>query len=299
MQLARTIALLLLAICAGLLWLGWCAYGVSWKALLVLVLGLIGLVTLVVGVTFAIAGANASPRPPQFRLSVLQSLRLWMREAFESGVLFCWGLLKGSAGIAGMAAPQTSSPHAPVLLIHGYINNDAAMHPLWKRLSDAGFQAFTQTMEPFLGGIDEYMEAIEARINLILAATGASQINVVVHSMGGLAMRAWAQRYAPAGDTRIGTLVTLGTPHHGTALAHYGPGRNALQMRLDSPWHAALPDATALPFRVVSIMTYDDNIVAPQSSSVLAGAKLVEFAGIGHLTLLIDARVFAAIRAEL
>jgi triacylglycerol esterase/lipase EstA (alpha/beta hydrolase family) len=102
--------------------------------------------------------------------------------------------------------------------------------------------------------------------------------------MGGLAARAW-MRACPG--TRVARLVTLGTPHHGTVLANLGLGANAVQMRRDSPWLQALEAAETgdQRARIVSIYTHHDNIVAPQDSSELAGARNVAFGGVGHVAL--------------
>jgi len=150
---------------------------------------------------------------------------------------------------------------------------------------------------------------IEARVRELCAATGATRIAIVAHSMGGLAARAWMRSYGkpaygkpaygkPAyGSARVARLVTLGTPHHGTALARFGLGANAVQMRRDSAWLRDLaaaegPDVRA---RIVSLYTHHDNIVAPQDSSVLPGARNVAFGGIGHVALGSNPRVLAEV----
>ena len=112
--------------------------------------------------------------------------------------------------------------------------------------------------------------------------------------MGGLAARAWMRRY---GSARVARVITLGTPHHGTALARFGPGANAVQMRREGPWLRDLaasegPDVRA---RIVSIYTHHDNIVAPQDSSVLPGARNIAFGGVGHVALGSNPRVLAEV----
>jgi triacylglycerol esterase/lipase EstA (alpha/beta hydrolase family) len=181
-----------------------------------------------------------------------------------------------------------------VLLVHGYGCNSgywAYLEPLLdrERISHAGID-----LEPVAGSIDDYAPLIEARVRELCAATGAPRIAIVAHSMGGLAARAWMRAY---GSARVARLVTLGTPHHGTALARFGPGANAVQMRRDSPWLRALaasesPDVRA---RIVSIYTHHDNIVAPQESCVLPGARNVAFGGVGHVALGSNPRVLAEV----
>ena len=53
--------------------------------------------------------------------------------------------------------------------------------------------------------------------------TGAQQVHVVGHSLGGLVARYHVQRLS--GDARVHTLVALGTPHQGTMAAYLLPTR--------------------------------------------------------------------------
>ena len=149
-------------------------------------------------------------------------------------------------------------------------------------------------LEPVAGSIDDYAPLIEARVRELCAATGAGRIAIVAHSMGGLAARAWMRAY---GNARVARLVTLGTPHHGTALARFGPGANAVQMRRGSAWLRALAAAEPpeVRARIVSIYTHHDNIVAPQDSSVLPGACNIAFGGVGHVALGSNPRVLAEV----
>lgn len=79
---------------------------------------------------------------------------------------------------------------------------------------------------------------------------------LVGHSMGGLVARAYLRRY---GELRVARLITLGTPHRGSLLAHLGIGRNARQMEPGSVWLRELAKPRcrfpALPFTVAMTTT--------------------------------------------
>ncbi|GAA5230893.1 hypothetical protein GCM10025794_25590 [Massilia kyonggiensis] len=47
--------------------------------------------------------------------------------------------------------------------------------------------------------------------------------------------------------------------------------------------------------RIVSIYTHHDNIIAPQDSSVLPGARNLAFGGVGHVALGSNPRVLAEV----
>jgi hypothetical protein len=88
----------------------------------------------------------------------------------------------------------------------------------------------------------------------------------------------------------VAKLITLGTPHHGAVTARLGAGENARQMVPGNAWLQRLnEEALALP--VVSVFSYQDNVVSPQESSILAGAKIVPLSGMGHVSMPFSRRV--------
>jgi triacylglycerol esterase/lipase EstA (alpha/beta hydrolase family) len=214
-----------------------------------------------------------------------------LAEEFRASMLVTsWHVPRGCARMT----VHRDSGRVPVLLVHGYGCNSgfwAHLEPLLdrERISHASID-----LEPVAGSIDDYAPLIEARVRELCAATGAARIAIVAHSMGGLAARAWMRT---CGTAHVAKLITLGTPHHGTVLANLGLGANAALMRRDSPWLRALDagDTQDVRARIVSIYTHHDNIVAPQDSSELAGARNVAFGGVGHVALGSNPRVLAEV----
>jgi triacylglycerol lipase len=192
------------------------------------------------------------------------------------------------------AGPARDRP--PVLLVHGYMCNTGVWAWLARYLIARGHAVHTVTLEPLFAPIEDYVEPLARRVEEI-AGEGARVI-LVGHSMGGLVCRAYARRF---GGARLARIVTLGAPHHGSALARIGHGADARDMEPRSTWLRGLAasEAGGLPVPVVSIYSCHDNFVAPQDSSVLAGAKNVPLAGIGHLSLLVSRRIAALVDAEL
>ena len=193
----------------------------------------------------------------------------------------------------------------PVLLIHGYGCNSGYWHSMSKALLKANITHHAVDLEPVIGGIDEYVPTIHRAVETLCRETGHDKVVIVAHSMGGLASRAYLRDY---GSNRIGKLITLGTPHHGTGLAHFGVGLNTHQMRwtateqegLASEWLRALKasENVAVYGHIVSIYSHHDNIISPQTSSHLPGAKNIELSGIGHVALGFDPEVQALVIRE-
>jgi triacylglycerol esterase/lipase EstA (alpha/beta hydrolase family) len=116
--------------------------------------------------------------------------------------------------------------------------------------------------------------------------------------MGGVVARAYLRRY---GAAKIRSVMTLGAPHHGSVHAFLFPGVCLAQIRPGSAWLANLNRTEGSPpaVRFVSLWSWHDSMVAPQTSSRLAGVENVEVTGIGHNALLGDRRIFELVAAEL
>ena len=82
--------------------------------------------------------------------------------------------------------------------------------------------------------------------------------------------------------------------------AAFGLGANAAQMRRASGWLQALGDSESAATRalITSIYTHHDNIIAPQASSELEGARNLAFGGVGHVALGRNPRVLDAVMEE-
>jgi triacylglycerol esterase/lipase EstA (alpha/beta hydrolase family) len=244
---------------------------------------------------FYLSWRAGSVVPPSFKLTPLGWLRLVLYEFHAS-------LAASSIHMLHSTPPhvQAGSGQLPVLLLHGYACNSGYWTQLSARLRRAGISHAAPDLEPLGADIDQYVAQVHAAIGQLCAAAGAQRVVIVAHSMGGLVARAYLRRY---GEAKVARLITLGTPHHGTALAAWGLGRNAAQMRCDSAWLQALDAAEANLQRdmITSIYSHHDNIVAPQDTSRLHGAQHVAVGAIGHVALgrhpLILRRVLEEIRA--
>lgn len=100
-----------------------------------------------------------------------------------------------------------------VILIHGLLQSSRCMVPIGKNLQKAGYQTVefdypsTQVTIP---------EAARNLDKVIRSLEGVDEINFVVHSMGGLVVRAYTKEFE---DPRIKRMVMLGTPNQGAELA--------------------------------------------------------------------------------
>ena len=261
--------------------LGRQALGLSWLGALVFALGLMLLLRALMNLaTWAIAWWLRSPAAA---LSAPRALAMVGRE--YAVFLLIFGLIQPFVRL-WMPADRLR-PHArPLLLVHGYMCNRGCWWWLRRRLEAAGHVVATITLEPPWGGIDDFADQLHARVQAVCAATGATQVVLVGHSMGGLVSRACLARH---GDARIAGLVSIATPHQGSALAALGMGLDAAQMRRGSDWLARLGQQRVRP-PFASIRTPHDNFVMPQDGQRHPDALDLPLPGAGHMAALFDAR---------
>ncbi|WP_020654889.1 esterase/lipase family protein [Massilia niastensis] len=276
-------------------------FGASrWQALAA-GLGSVVLVRMLINANnFAMSARFASPTPRQFQLGLGARLALFAEEFAASMLYSSWYMTRAVARTR--IYPESGVP--PVLLLHGYGCNSGYWSHLLPLLDAARISHASVDLEPLTGDIDGYAPLVDGAVRALCAQAGSEQVIVVAHSMGGLVARAWMRT---GGCRRVARLITLGTPHHGTSLAAFGVGANAAQMRRlgvegpESDWLRALGacEEAATRALVTSIYTHHDNIIAPQTSSVLPGARNLAFGGVGHVALGRNPRVLAAVMEEI
>ena len=239
-------------------------------------------------ITGALCDRRSGPR-----LSLLAAVHVWALETWTWWRMFGWRM---PFRAAFPEPPITPDPQRPaVLLIHGYLCNRA----VWQPLIDSGLldhcNLATLNLEPVFGSIDDYAHVIARAVATLRQTSGATQVTLVCHSMGGLAARAYLRQY---GSGAIERVITLATPHAGTVFARFGFGTNTRQMRPGSTYLTQLAADTA-PYtaRFTCIGSIDDNLIVPRASVWLAGARHMHLERVGHLSLIADSRVHAHLRA--
>jgi triacylglycerol esterase/lipase EstA (alpha/beta hydrolase family) len=243
---------------------------------------------------FALSWLLRAPRPPEARIGFPAFARTYWNEVLAIAgsvphmIVYTWL----------MRDPPPAPAAVPVLLLHGVLCNAGVMHPMKKYLIAHGIgPIYALSYGPPLASIDLFADQAAHKIDTILAATGAQQVIVVGHSMGGLVARAYLSRH---GAAKVGRIITIGTPHHGSLHAYLFPGVALSQMRPGNGWLKRLAAATPRGGpRIVSLWSWHDSMVTPQTSSVLEGAENVALTGIGHNALLSDAGVQKRVAAEI
>jgi len=253
-----------------------------------------GIVLFLCAVYFAIAWFWRARRPPEVRIGRRATLRLLWREyralASAAPRMMLYGLL--------VRDPAPARVETPVLLLHGVLCNAGVWVKMARYLARCGVGGiYRLSYGPPLASIDGFADQLADKIDAIGRSTGAKTVMVVAHSMGGLVVRAYIRKY---GTAKLARVLTIGAPHHGSMHAWLFFGTSLAQLRPGNEWLAMLNRERLDPaLRFVSLWSWHDSMVAPQTSSELPGAVDVTTIGIGHNALLGDHEVLERTHAEI
>lgn len=186
----------------------------------------------------------------------------------------------------------------PVILLHGYAMSRANFLVLARRLHAAGLGPLYGFEYWTLGSVATAARRLGQFVDAVTARTGATAVDLVGHSMGGVVARYYAVMGGGAG--RVAHLVTLGSPHRGTEASLFGVGRPTKELRPGSPLlarleHAGVPAELAMTV----IWSRGDSLVWREDQARVPGAEHLAYDHLGHLGLLASRRVAADVAVRL
>jgi triacylglycerol esterase/lipase EstA (alpha/beta hydrolase family) len=196
-------------------------------------------------------------------------------------------------------APAPAPAQLPVLLLHGVGCNAAVWTSMRRYLDAEGLgPVYALSYGPPFAPIETFAPQVADKIAQIEKDTGARKVVIVGHSMGGLVARSYLRRY---GGAHVRRLVTIGTPHEGSRHAHLMSGSSIADMRPGSDYLAALrrPHDNEAGVPIVSLWSWHDSMVTPQTSSRLPGADNIVLSGVAHNAMLGDAEVKRRVADEI
>jgi pimeloyl-ACP methyl ester carboxylesterase len=282
----RTFALLIIAAFAAWIWLVFPDY----PLILEVFLAVVGVYITYIAMLF-IAIHYLNRNDPQPRATLWALLQACLREATTAPRVFLWRQPFRTQAISDALQPSNK---AGVVFIHGFFCN-RAFWSLWMAQLQSQNRAFSSvTLEPAFGSIDDYTAIVEAAVAKVTQATGRAPV-LICHSMGGLAARAWLRSNA-TNDARVKRIITIGTPHFGTALSTEKallPFINTQQMQRLGAWTTQLAkDELASRYAKFTCWYSNcDNIVVPTSTAMLPGADNRLVTAQGHVSMAFDAEV--------
>ena len=236
-----------------------------------------------------------SPRPAAAVLGWRQRVRLFANEfaalSKSAPKMIFYRLL--------VRDPQPAPAYLPVLLIHGVGCNAGVWFGIQGYLAKQGVgPVYALSYGPPLAPIETFTAQVAEKVAAIRAATGAKQVVLVGHSMGGLVALAYLRRH---GGDSVRRLITIGTPFHGSRHAYMMFGQSLQQLRPGSTFLADVdvPGEFRASVPVVSLWSWHDSMVTPQLSARLDWAENIAVVGVAHNALLGDRSVWARVEGEI
>ncbi|HEX8244497.1 MAG TPA: triacylglycerol lipase [Longimicrobium sp.] len=217
-------------------------------------------------------------------------------------------VILAAAALAGCSGDLLTAPgalrrttllaHDPVIFVHGWHGTASTWTTMIGRFKADGYT--DGELVNFTYSSDQSnattAKLLQARIDSVLAATGATRVDIVSHSMGALSTRYYAKNLGGSG--KIDAWVSLGGPNHGTQTAYACLSTACKEMYPGSTFLNSLnaTDETPGTPRYATWWSPCDEVINPDSSVPLTGATNSQTACLTHSNLHEDATVYAQVR---
>lgn len=226
-----------------------------------------------------------------------------------------WGSLKDCREVLDkIRKEQDLKPMSgkAVVLLHGIARSSKSMVPLQSSLEQAGYSVFAMDYPSTRGTVQESAEYLK---RVLESLDGITEVNLIVHSMGGIVVRTYLQQVDQP-DPRLHRMVMLGSPNTGAHLVDllqdklnvvfkplYGPAGQQLGTNSEG-FVAKLPIPT-FEFAVIAggrgndagfnpLIPGDDDGVVSVESTRLPGARDFLLVPTIHALLMRSADISAA-----
>jgi pimeloyl-ACP methyl ester carboxylesterase len=187
-----------------------------------------------------------------------------------------------------------------VLIVPGFVGPSILLLPLEIFLRLHGRRVKLLRTFPALGGVVDHAQRIERAIAELKAETGASRVDIVTHSMGGLAGRYYLLKME--GRPHVRRFIAVATPHRGTNWAFLNLTQSIRDMKPGNPLLEELAGAEKIRgVRCINIRAGWDQIVWPREHG-LWGAEHAdehELPWAEHWAVQTDPRLLALVLTSL
>ena len=199
---------------------------------------------------------------------------------------------------ARQVEPGLSDGHPPLVFVHGLGGGRGDFAPMAWYLRLMGRRRSYSIRFEGSGDINARGEELAEFIRAVVKVTGEPQVDIVAHSLGGVAARVAILDHDLG--TMVRCLVTLGSPHGGTFAARLGNTPVTRDLRPDSEFMVKLR-STPLPpsLKVSSFWSGSDLVIMPPESAALQGSRQVDLTPLTHYGYLIHPRAWTAVYESL
>lgn len=199
--------------------------------------------------------------------------------------------------VKGIKSMATSAVKLPVVLVHGRNADSGVWGSLKAALVQHGYQdtwlfgwnydTSQSTNEVLSGEFSQYIQGV-------LRDTGATQVDIVAHSLGSLPTR-WFIKF-DGGTQIVRNWISLAGPNHGTSLGYLcALWDQGCKDMTPGSWvvsHLNQETETPGPTKYTTIWSAGDEQISPPTSTLLSGATNIEVSRMKHNDLLGSEEVF-------
>ncbi|MEH0845390.1 triacylglycerol lipase [Micromonospora sp. CPCC 205711] len=195
------------------------------------------------------------------------------------------------------ASTYTASSN-PILFVHGWNSSASTWNTMISRFQADGWPS--SSLRAFSYNTSQSnattAQQVAQEVDKLLANTGATKVDIITHSMGGLSSRYYLKNLN--GGAKVDRWVSLGGPNHGTTSANVCFSTACAEMRIGSTFLANLNASDETP-GVPAYGTWRSNcdgVINPVDSTVLSGAGNTLAACVSHTSLHTDATIYGQVR---
>ena len=207
--------------------------------------------------------------------------------------------LAACAAVCAFAVPAAPAFAVdPIVFVHGWNSSGSVWGTMISRFAADGWTASQLKNWSYNTSQSNATTAsqLATLIDQVLANNpGATKVDLISHSMGGLSTRYYAKNI---GGAKVDDWVSLGGPNHGTDTANFCWSTACSEMRIGSTFLKNLNanDETPGAVNYGTWWSPCDSVINPDSSVSLSGARNTQTACLGHSALYSDGTVYGQVR---
>ncbi|MEH0421626.1 esterase/lipase family protein [Streptomyces sp. B21-083] len=198
------------------------------------------------------------------------------------------------------ATPAQAATHNPIVFVHGISSSSSSWNDWVADFKADGYTASELDAWSYSWSQSNVTTAqqLATEVKRVLAATGASKVDLVVHSMGTLSARYYLKNLG--GTAYVDDFVSTAGTNHGTTLAGWCAWiyTSCSEMNTGSSFLTSLNSGDETPGSVsyASYWSNCDEALTPDTTAILSGATNVEVGCISHDEMNNDHGVYAQVR---
>lgn len=222
--------------------------------------------------------------------------------------------LIGLIGVFAACGPTPPVAPDPVVIVAGTVTPAALLEPMRQQLIFDGYTDVTLFELADLGTANpvDSAQLLQGAVDGVLARTGATKVDIVSHSQGGIVTRYYLKHLG--GSAKVDTFVSLSAPNNGaiaTNVISYLLGDSTpANLEAMTTGSAFLNDLNsgvdvAAPVKAFAIYSANDEVVNPPSTSshdvgtnVLVQSQC-PLSVIGHVGMIYSRTVYSGVRQAL